>query len=398
MPFFSIRRTQTFAAIALASWVTGCGAKTGLRLRDSEPDRSDAVDVFDAPDHVDAVEIQDTYDAFDAADVRDAADVIDSSCTPERFTLLRRLAEVMFVIDRSGSMGTDLSGRMRPPRRWDVLHDALQTALPPFERSINMGAMFYPRRFDGVLTRSCDITRAIDVTPAVSNSRRILSVLESTDPWGSTPTHDAVQFTGVFLAARVSRTVSVSMVLATDGGPNCNTMLDPTSCTCTSQLADGGLTCAGMAASCLDDVRTTSLMAGLNLGGIPTYVIGIDGGERSEFTSALNRMAIAGGRPNPAPGDRRYYSVQAPTDLDNALATIQRSITLCAFLAPRPPVDPNDVAVDAAGIEVPRDRTHMNGWDWTDVAMGEVSFFGPACDRIIAGMTIPTARVGCSDR
>ena len=47
---------------------------------------------------------------------------------------------------------------------------------------------------------------------------------------------------------------------------------------------------------------------------------------------------------------------------------------------------------------VARDSAHRDGWDWTDRDYGELTLYGPACERAIATNATLAARVGCNDR
>ena len=58
----------------------------------------------------------------------------------------------------------------------------------------------------------------------------------------------------------------------------------------------------------------------------------------------------------------------------------------CNFELPAPPcdaVDRGDVEVIVDGTAIARDASHLNGWDYADVA--EIQIYGPTCDAIAAG-------------
>ena len=385
-------------AIALVVGASACGAKTGLLLPEPGEDAV-TVDVVAeiAPEVIeDVIDVAD-HPLIDAA-VDAPPDDAALTCVDGRFRLIHRATEIMFVIDRSGSMEFDLDGNRVEARRWDVLHNALATSLPRFQTQLGMGALAYPRRFDGNQTHSCQNATALDVQPELNNAPRVLSVFESTDPWGGTPTADALSFTGNYLAARVSRTRSAVMVLATDGAPNCNTALDPFTCECTTVDTMGRPNCFARAANCFDDQRAATVLSDLITRGIPTYVIGLDSSARPIERAALDRMARAGGRPNVRPGEPAYYSARRPESLLSAFEAIQRSVVDCTLVAPSRPEDPDNVRVELAGSSIPRDPTHQEGWDWTSLDFGQISFFGAACERVAASpMTAPEVVIACTD-
>jgi hypothetical protein len=359
----------------LLAAIVGCGAKTGLEV--PEPNRPDATtETFDA-----AAEV-----APDVVPVIDAADA-PFPCVVGEFPLAATRAELIILIDRSGSMGQRIGGE----RRWDTLHDALAITLPDFEARIDLGAMAYPRRFDGSVTRSCDLTRALDVVPAAGNAKAILRVLEGSDPWGATPTAPAVEFAGNWLAARVSRERTVAMVLATDGGPNCNVELDETKCVCTTP--DSPCT---RASACLDDARAVSTLASFAERGVPTVVIGLDSTALPVEREALVKMARAGGRPKA--GDTPYYSANDPSAVQAAFRSIQEGIAECRLFMPSRPDDPDAVELRIDGVLITRDPKHSNGWDWGSIDFGQIDLFGPACDRARAAGAKAIARVNsCRD-
>ena len=83
---------------------------------------SATADDTDAAVVTDAATLPDAPDAFTAPDA-------PLGCVPGHYTLVRGITEVVFVIDRSGSMAFNLDGSMLPPRRWDVLRSALDVSL-----------------------------------------------------------------------------------------------------------------------------------------------------------------------------------------------------------------------------------------------------------------------------
>lgn len=376
-----IGRSIGTLALGSALAIAGCGAKTGLLIHryDSGPDAPDAG-------------MDGGRDA--GPDASDAA--IDAlACVPGHFTLVRGSAEVMFVLDRSGSMAFNLDGSMAPPRRWDVLHDALAITLPPYQSSLAMGAYTFPRRFDGSAARSCEVARVIDADPALDNASTVLSIFTDTDPFGATPTAAAIEFVGSVLAGRQSLDHSVTIVLSTDGGPNCNPGLDITTCECTLINGMGMATCAGMPTNCLDDVRARDTVAALQAQGIPTFVIGLDGDAEAPERMALQEMALAGGRPNTQAGEPAYYSARRPDQVQSAFDTIERSITRCTLRSPSRPDDPNAITVSLDATTIARDTTHMNGWDWSDMSFARITFFGASCDLVATSTADPEVTVGC---
>jgi hypothetical protein len=52
---------------------------------------------------------------------------------------------------------------------------------------------------------------------------------------------------------------------------------------------------------------------------------------------------------------------------------------------PAAPEKPEGVTVFVDGVEVPRDMTKMNGWEYTDGTNTKIELYGPQCDAIQDG-------------
>jgi hypothetical protein len=311
-------------------------------------------------------------------------------------------AQLMFVIDRSGSMRFSLAGQDPPPpgqaSRWETLRAALAQTILPFDAQIAMGAKFFPEVVPanglGDPAQACRTDDGVGIAPARGHATRILGVFDTTEPLGGTPTADALRIAADYLLQ--SRGVARTMVLATDGAPNCNPGLDQARCVCTSPTANDvcALATDGQYI-CLDDARTVAQIGTIfQTQKIPVYVIGIGGLEKPEFHQVLDAMAVAGGRP--LPGASKYYNVQSSSDLTSALATIRDSIAGCTYLTPSAPTDPNAISIEIDGKSIPRDPSHTSGWDWVDQTYGEIAFFGAACAAAGGGSARVTGVVSCA--
>ncbi|MBX3209085.1 MAG: VWA domain-containing protein [Labilithrix sp.] len=353
------RVASSLIAAGVTVAMVSCGSRTGLFGPDS--------DFFEG-------------DATPDGSVVDAPEDGPVQCIPGRFRFELALTQLMFVIDRSGSMGFSLAGVEDVPRsrwRWTILQNALRRTITTFDNEIAMGAKFFPevlswsQRTDPEL--ACRTDTGVGIAPARGNAQAIVSAFDTSEPRGGTPTSEAIRLAAQFLTER--RSVARTMVLATDGAPNCNGDLDLQTCVCTSTRGCGG---GGGHYSCLDDNRTlASIRDAADKQKIPVYVIGIGSTERPEFLQVLDEMAIAGGRPRPtAP---RHYNVQSENDLTEALTTIRDAVAKCTYLTPSAPNDPDKITVDINGVEIPHDPTKTSGWDWVDQGYGELAFFGEAC-------------------
>jgi hypothetical protein len=277
--------------------------------------------------------------------------------------------------------------------RWDTLRDALFQTITPLDNQLAMGAKFFPEVNPGGAApadEACRTDVGVPIAPALGNVSQIIDVFDTTVPNGGTPTSEALRLAAQYLTG--TRGVARTMILATDGAPNCNGDLDKTRCTCTS-VAGNCATQPGGEFNCLDDTRSISTISDIfqNMM-IPVFVIGIGSTERPEFLQVLDDMAVAGGRPRAT--DPKHYNVQSAADLKAALTSIGDSIAKCTYLTPSAPTDPNAISVEVNGKSIPRDTTHMNGWDWVDQAFGELAFFGPSCAAASGGTTTASQITG----
>ncbi|MFO0679175.1 MAG: vWA domain-containing protein [Polyangiaceae bacterium] len=363
-----VRGKGTFAAgLAFVGLLSGvsCGARTQL-----------VVDEI--------AEVVDLDAGRDAPDLEPKTPCIDGT-----FDLARARAEVLFVVDRSGSMAYALDGdraTLFNPSRWSILRNALAPALGSLGASVRVGAKFFPDTTAssiGPSAQACSLSSGLDVAPELGTRDAILSTFATTSPRGGTPTAAAITAGAAALRNSGSRSVSKFMVLATDGAPNCNgTGRDPKTCVCASPDPTDCSTSrrSDAAFQCLDDGDTVkAIETAANVSKIPTFVIGIGQDQRDVFEATLEKMALAGGRPRAA--IPRYYRVLESRDLDAAFTQIEASITLCTFVTPSKPDDVSAIQVSVAGETVPYDPTRTNGWDYVDAAFGEIALFGEACTR-----------------
>lgn len=359
----------TTAFVALSS----CGSRTGLFGTEAFLDGSSPPDSgLDAPPDA-------------------------NPCIPGKFTLDVATAQLMFVVDRSGSMAFGLSIDEPPPpgipTRWEVLRDGLQSVVKPFDAQIAMGAKFFPEPpSDGADSEeACRTDVGTGIAPQRGNLSTILDVFDTTEPRGGTPTAEAVRLATQFVTQQ--RGVARTLVLATDGAPNCNPDLDPRTCVCTTPNFPCSANPNRGRYSCLDDARAVAAIRDVAVQNIPVYVIGIGNSGNAQFNDVLDRMAIAGGRPRAT--TPRHYNVQSASDMNVALQTIRDSVTACTFLTPSSPTDPNAITVEIGGVTIPRDTTHTDGWDWVDQAYGTIAFFGDACTQ--AGAAQVSGVVSCKN-
>ena len=288
----------------------------------------------------------------------------DASCGFQNYMLERRPAELLLVLDRSGSMRQPPSF-MTPTSKWDETVPALNETIMKTEAAVSWGMKMFPA---GQI--ECATTDGIDVPTAPGNAAMMLAAIAGTMPLGNgTPTRQAIQKAVAHLKATPTNTPRY-ILLATDGEPNC-----------ADDMTDGLEDAAGA----VEAVRMAAAQ------GFKTFVIGI-ATQFSNANATLNMMADAGGEPRA--GDPRYYPVANRQELVNALSLITGKVADCVFPLDKLPPSANDVAVDVNGMRVTRDQTKMNGWDYTANSMA-IQIHGPACEAIKTANAQVKITFGC---
>jgi hypothetical protein len=321
-------------------------------------------------------------------------------CVPGTIALTKAAPVLLFVLDRSGSMAEPLGGASGESK-WQVLTDGLASTLPSVDSSMEIGALVFPTTAGGgrggFSTASCTVSGGADLAPATGNVGALVSLLAGTVPAGSTPTASAIQAAATVLLSTRAATTARALVLATDGAPNCNGSLDPSTCTCAGTGPNfGGQGCGGSGAMCLDDVRTVSTIASYESQGLPTYVIGLESTNDAVFSQVLGEMAVAGGRPYG--GSTTYYAARSATDLNAALVAIRDQVGACTFLTTSVPNTGGTITLSLDGAKVPYDPSGIDGWAWGDMANGQIVLFGATCTLAAGGANVTTlsADVACA--
>ena len=202
-------------------------------------------------------------------------------------------ANVVFIVDRSGSMDT----RFGNTTRYDAVSDALVTAsqsLPPEEATFS--ATLYNREFYSKNDRA----ECASLTPEPPTTD-IETLFDTYSPNGYTPTGEAI----AEVLADNTFPPNTVFVLATDGLPN---------------------GCDGKEEA-EDREYSVSQVAAAAAAGIPTYVVGIDLASSSDH---LADLAAAGGT------GVGFFNAEDPDGLDDALADIVEHIVTPVLCEPLP--------------------------------------------------------------
>lgn len=262
----------------------------------------------------------------------------------QRFMLTVSPAEVLFVVDRSGSMAATVPGGVT---RWNALVSAVRAVLPGLDSSLFMGLVIFPDGGDLCAVPANPVINIQQPSAALISTRLGLG-----GPYGNTPTLSALQTAANYLY-RTPSTRRRFIVLATDGGPNCGSDFNAVN-------------------TMLTQIRATLR--------VDTFVLGIPGSD-TLLRNILNTMATAGGRPRA--GATAFYEAASTSEFESALRAITASASSCTYRLSSPPSDPTRVSIRFDTTTVPRDA--RNGWDYTDTTYREIRFNGTSCTQLSSG-------------
>ena len=284
-----------------------------------------------------------------------------------------------FVLYHSKSM--DENGK------WDSVRSSLGGIITRIGAQAGFGAAILPNPTSG----GCDVgVEVMSVRPGSAATAATLAQAMAAPPDGGTPTAATLASLLPELQALVGQTF---VILATDGGPNCNSALTCGLDQCTANI-DGIDDCkagvppnccqgpGGATYDCLDDVATIASVTALRQAGIPTFVIGVPGSEA--YAAVLAAAAEAGGTARS--GSPAYYAVTTSdaTALTSALSQVIEQVAATCFLKLPETVTAAELLVKVAGRVALNDPT--NGFTVDGVGAKQLlSLHGAACDLAIDG-------------
>jgi hypothetical protein len=282
----------------------------------------------------------------------------NAQCGFKKYVLQRQPADLMLVLDRSGSMKDSLKGSA--VSKWLDTTAALEVTIKTTDATVNWGLKSFPT---GIV--ECSVADGIDVNIAPANYSKVSPAIMMEMPEGKgTPTRMAIGKTLAHMKTLTTPNPKY-LVLATDGQPNCADDMSSK-----KDDAPGAIAAIDAAAK----------------SGFHTFVVGI-ATAGSTANTTLNSMAEKGLEPRA--GETKYYAVASKQDLVDALAKITGLVGSCLFPLDNAPPSPNDVAVKIDGKLIPRDTKQMNGWDY-GADTKSVRLYGAACDTLKATATDQT--------
>ena len=331
-------------------------------------------------------------DASTDAPALDASGLCGNQILPVR----ENRPNLYFVVDRSGSMSDPLEGS--PYDKYESAQLAIRDVLLAVGHRVAYGAAVFPS-FEGAT--GCEPGEEIyptapgdSVTYALAgevgpNLDTFVHKLAAYAPYGNTPTSLTLE---ALYDTLTSLSGDTSVVLATDGAPNCNPEAQCGSDLCMADL--GGwpvsstvfcplsISCCDPdgpygPVSCVDVDASVAAVKALADAGISTYVVGLPGSEL--FSEVLDNLAQAGGTART--GEVAYYRVEDSDALSESLRSIATGIAIsCTIDLSEAPPDWNLVNVYFDGGVVP-----MNDDGWKRASNDTLEIVGQSCELLESG-------------
>jgi hypothetical protein len=317
------------------------------------------------------------------------------ACTDQ--PLLEDAPNIYFVLDRSGSMA-DLN---KWPNITSVLFE-LVVALGP---RASIGAAIFPDLSANNCVPGGEIfaTRRGDAPAGTAGPTvaALKAVLQPVVPGGGTPMALTLNSLLPRLKSLPGKTY---VVLATDGGPNCNGSATCTIDQCISNIekasncpvAQNCCTTQYMNGpeNCIDAQRTVDAVAAIAAAQIPVYIVGVPGS--APYAHVLDQLAQAGGTARGS--EPQYYAADTADQatLLKLLSSIAAKITgKCTLELDTVPPDPGLVNVFFDERVVPQMGADGSADGWT-LDGTTVTILGASCQKILSGGVLDVRVVaGC---
>lgn len=330
--------------------------------------------------------------------------MVDGACGGTMMKASARDANLLLVLDKSGSMLQKPDGFA--VKKWDAVKIALRDALTPVKGKISLGLAMYPNDTSGGgdLCAVPSGAAAVTVPVAADSVDLIIDAVNGATPAGATPTAKALASALDYFTAGAGKELKGDkyVILATDGGPNCDTSITCGADLCTTNIdgsCDTGGNCCDPSRSkisCLDDKGVIAQIDALKAAGVKTFVIGIPGTEA--YKSYLDQFAEHGGMMSTG-GSTKYYSVSAEggvAGLTSVFSLITGElITSCRIVLEGSVPDPTHLNVYVDEKVIPQGGD--DGWEYdgsTDPPT--ITIKGATCEQVKSkGAKVISVSYGC---
>lgn len=327
---------------------------------------------------------------------------------------------MLIVLDKSGSMNQMTNGQ----EKWGAMKGALDVALAEVANDINFGLELYPTPAlgsDTIDANNCgdvgnccempdNITMNVPIGEGSAAVDLISQTLDDTEPGGGTPTARALERALEYFTTGAGKDLEGDkfVLLATDGGPNCNDALTCGADLCTynlderdcSAFADNNC-CETGGTGCVDSSNVVDRIERLKNADIDTFVVGIPGSEA--YSDFLDDFADAGGRAVKG-ADNSYYRVDDVAELTDVFKEITvQLVTSCELEIPQSSSTlPPKVVIDCdlidrfQGAGGAGNDSQTPNWEWT-AGSETLTLVGDVCERVQAGVDRIDVVVDCDD-
>jgi hypothetical protein len=285
---------------------------------------------------------------------------VDPACATASAKAELKRVDLVFMLDRSGSMGDGVNGD--PAVKWNPVTAALEGFFAdPASKGISASLQYFP--LSDMCNSSAYYFASVPLT-ALPDATSFQTSISQTTPAGQTPTLPAI--TGAIDYAKDQAAADtgarVAIVLVTDGEPD----------------------------ACMSSVINVSTAVAKVATTIPTYVIGV-----GDAIPSLDMIAQMGGTVMPT-----FVSTTSPAqttaDFQKALDDIRGLTLTCSFVIPPPAngmdIDFNNVNVvytpggaPATTLKYNKDCTGGTGWHYDDPSKPtRVDICATDCDTVRA--------------
>ena len=299
-----------------------------------------------------------TTDDTTTSDSGTTTDGMVEPCQVEETPIEPIPSDVLFVLDKSGSMSMELwdhDSNLQTPNitRWKSLHAVVEAVVTDFDDRLNFGAKLYPKIDAGsyINQGACEITPGIEVPVAANNAEALLDGIPSADfeVLGGTPSFQALSESYKYLKT-LKTGLDAAVIFITDGEISCD---NP----------------PAAAIAAISDAWDNS--------DIPTYVVGVD--VDAQTSSQLNSFALAGGK-QLNNGQYKFYQATDQVELQAAMQSILDDTISCVLPVEPEPAYPDlfQLWIDGAQVQEIGDCAEENGWRWTQDHT-EIELCGQSC-------------------
>jgi hypothetical protein len=298
------------------------------------------------------------------------------ACMGQPIDLAVNAPNLYFVLDHSTSMDE--------MDKWTNVRQVVAQLITQIGAGARFGAMMFP----GVsVTDSCTVgTQVMALQQGDPQGVLANTFLNATSaaPLGGTPTAATLNSLVPTLSGLTGSTFAI---LATDGGPNCDTSITCPPDECTANIdgvpgcpTDFSVDCCqpptGDPESCLDEANTVAAAGNLEAAGVKTFVLGIPGS--SAYGNVLDEVAKAGGTARST--EPLYYRVDTADAAALAASfaeIVQQTGAGCSFTLAMPPTINEGLRAVLAGVTLP--SSGPNRWSLQGVTL---TLFGTSCTAV----------------